>query len=121
MQRLYKCADCSTPTVLLAAGHGLGADEARLAVAALQCLQRLAGASVVAQTVGLLWDGLLLQGPQCAAKQSLGQSPGCQSEHGLVSTHAPASTSLNAAALVASPQMRFMPGNLRGAALERRP
>lgn len=39
----------ASPTALPpAAGHGLGSDEARLAVASLQCLQRLAGASVVA-------------------------------------------------------------------------
>jgi hypothetical protein len=46
------CLACpALPFSALQAGHGLGADEARLAVAALQCLQRLAGASVVASQV----------------------------------------------------------------------
>lgn len=57
---------------LPAAGHGLGGDEARIAVASLQCLQRLAGTAVVASTVGVRGAGW-----ECAHVNAHGQGSKC--------------------------------------------
>lgn len=58
-----------------AAGHGLGEEEARLAVAALQCLQRLAGAAVVTSTVRRSGEGIkLVPGSTCLLSAALRRS-----------------------------------------------
>lgn len=44
----HSSAAAALPLRLAAGQHGLGMDEARLAIAALQCLQRLSGATVLA-------------------------------------------------------------------------